>query len=147
MILVSRDQSWNLREAASESERAASGPSPRMLKEYDAAYEDYCEKLRARAVEKKKEEEEAEAVARDEPRALEEVPAEERLGPGGLDPVEVFDSLPAPMQEAFESGSVDALRDYVNELPMEEAKKHMKRMVDSGLWVPAPGTEPGEALK
>lgn len=122
------------------------GPSPRILKEYDAAYEDYCDKLRARAVEKKKEEEE-EAAAREEPRALEDVPVEERLGPGGLDPVKVFDSLPAPMQEAFESGSVDALRDYVNTLPMEEAKTHMKRMVDSGLWVPTPGSEPGEALK
>jgi hypothetical protein len=102
------------------------------------------------------------------------------------------------MQEAFESGSIDALRDYVNKLPMEEAKMHMvgtypkrhahmlakvpkippkypkaraqmlakvpkmprnypklcsacpysvKRMVDSGLWVPTPGSEPGEALQ
>ena len=59
---------------------------PQILKEYDAAYEDYCDKLRARAVEKKKEDAEREA-AEEEPRALEEVPVEERLGPGGLDPV------------------------------------------------------------
>lgn len=52
-----------------------------------------------------------------------------------------------PSFEAFESGSVDALRDYVNRLPMEEARTHMKRMVDSGLWVPTPGAEPGEALR
>ena len=114
---------------------------PRVLKEYEAAYEDYCDKLRARAVEKKREEAEA------EPRSLEEVPREERLGPGGLDPVEVFESLPQEMQAAFESGSVDALRAFVNTLPMEEAKTHMRRMVDSGLWVPTPGADPGEALR
>jgi cell division cycle protein 37 len=37
------------------------------------------------------------------------------MGPGGLDPVEVFESLP--------------------EVPIEEAKYHMKRCEDSGLWV------------
>ena len=76
---------------------------PQVLKEYEAAYEDYCDKLRAGAVEKKKEdaEQQARAGAGDEdgPKSLEEVPREERLGPGGLDPVEVFDSLPLPMQE------------------------------------------------
>jgi cell division cycle protein 37 len=77
---------------------------------------------------------------------LEEIPREQRLGPGGLDPVEVFESLPKPMQEAFESGSVDALRDYVNALPMQEARTHMRRMVDSGLWVATPGQE-GTALQ
>jgi cell division cycle protein 37 len=50
------------------------------------------------------------------------------------------------MQEAFESGSVDALRDYVNALPMQEARTHMRRMVDSGLWVATPGQE-GTALQ
>lgn len=32
-----------------------------------------------------------------------ELSREERIGPGGLDPVEVFQSLPESMQEAFES--------------------------------------------
>ena len=32
-----------------------------------------------------------------------------------------------------ESGSVEALLEYVNGLPLEDAKHHMKRMVDSGL--------------
>ena len=50
------------------------------------------------------------------------------------------------LQEAFESGSVERLREHVNTLPMEEAKLHMRRMVDSGLWVPTPGQDPGEAL-
>ena len=120
---------------------------PRVFAEYTAAYEDYCAKLRERAVAKKREEEEARAgSSEEEPTALEEIPREQRLGPGGLDPVEVFESLPAAMQKAFESGSVDALRDYVNALPMQEARKHMRRMVDSGLWVATPGQE-GTALR
>ena len=121
---------------------------PRVFSEYTAAYEDYCAKLRERAVAKKREEEEARAGSspEEEPTALEEIPREQRLGPGGLDPVEVFESLPEAMRDAFESGSVDALRDYVNALPMEEARTHMRRMVDSGLWVATPGQE-GTALR
>ena len=60
--------------------------------------------------------------------------------------MEVFESLPEAMRDAFESGSVDALRDYVNALPMAEARTHMRRMVDSGLWVATPGQE-GTALR
>ena len=116
---------------------------PRVFAEYTAAYEDYCAKLRERAVAKKREEEEE---ASKEEKSLEEIPREQRLGPGGLDPVEVFESLPEAMRDAFESGSVDALRDYVNALPMAEARTHMRRMVDSGLWVATPGQE-GTALR
>jgi cell division cycle protein 37 len=121
---------------------------PRVFAEYTAAYEDYCSKLKERAVAKKLEEEEERKGSdpSEEPTSLEEIPREQRLGPGGLDPVEVFESLPKPMQEAFESGSVDALRDYVNALPMQEARTHMRRMVDSGLWVATPGQE-GTALQ
>jgi cell division cycle protein 37 len=121
---------------------------PRVFAEYTAAYEDYCLKLKERAVAKKLEEEEERKGSdpSEEPTSLEEIPREQRLGPGGLDPVEVFESLPKPMQEAFESGSVDALRDYVNALPMQEARTHMRRMVDSGLWVATPGQE-GTALQ
>ncbi|KAG7259227.1 hypothetical protein CRUP_028715 [Coryphaenoides rupestris] len=42
----------------------------------------------------------------------EEEERQKRIGPGGLDPVEVYESLP------------------------EEAKVHMKRCIESGLWVP-----------
>ena len=125
-----------------------------VAKEYEKMYEDYVDKLQNRAVEKKKEEAVAAAEEatrtlqiKGEDTALEDVPREERLGPGGLDPVEVFESLPTAMQEAFESGSIDKLREYVNGLPMEDAKRHMKRMVDSGLWVPAAGEDPGLALR
>jgi cell division cycle protein 37 len=51
------------------------------------------------------------------------------------------------MREAFDSGSVDALKKFVNSLPMDEARAHMRAMVDSGLWVPTPGEDPGEALR
>ena len=119
---------------------------PRVFAEYTAAYEDYCAKLRERAVAKKREEEEEALEEGKEEKSLEEIPREQRLGPGGLDPVEVFESLPEAMRDAFESGSVDALRDYVNALPMEEARRHMRRMVDSGLWVATPGQE-GTALR
>ena len=72
-----------------------------MAKEYEKMYEDYVDKLQNRAVEKKKEEAVAAAEEatrtlqiKGEDTALEDVPREERLGPGGLDPVEVFESLP-----------------------------------------------------
>jgi cell division cycle protein 37 len=60
--------------------------------------------------------------------------------------VEVFDSLPKEMQDAFESGDVAKLREFVNGLSMDEARHHMRRMVDAGLWVPKPGEE-GSALQ
>ena len=126
------------------------GQDDKVFADYTDAYRDYCEKLMERAVTKKNEEEEERKMNASEddpePTSLEEIPREQRLGPGGLDPVEVFDSLPKEMQDAFESGSVDLLRDFVNKMPMQEAKLHMKRMVDSGLWVATPGQE-GTALR
>lgn len=60
---------------------------------------------------------------------------EERMGPGGLDPVEVFESLPEALQEAFQSQDTQRLKDCLANMPLEEAKLHMKRCEDSGLWV------------
>lgn len=60
-----------------------------------------------------------------------------RLGPGGLDPTEVFESLPPRMQECFEKQDIPMLQQVIKELPEEEARYHMKRCVDSGLWVPS----------
>jgi len=74
--------------------------------------------------------------------ALEEE-RQERLGPGGLDPMEVFESLPESMKECFEKQDIPMLQQIIRELPEEEARYHMKRCVDSGLWVPSkedPGT-------
>ncbi len=61
----------------------------------------------------------------------EEVP----LGPGGLNPVEVLNSLPAPLREAFQSQSVERLKQVIASMAPAEARAHMKRCVDSGLWV------------
>lgn len=70
--------------------------------------------------------------------ALKEQEEEERkarLGPGGLDPVEVFESLPRELQECFESRDVQLLQDVIAKMDKEIATYHMKRCIDSGLWV------------
>merc|ERR1712106_133224 len=61
----------------------------------------------------------------------------ERLGPGGLDPADVFESLPESMRKCFESQDIGLLQQVIKELPEEEARYHMKRCVDSGLWCPS----------
>eukprot|EP00092_Neocalanus_flemingeri_P010830 GFUD01011662.1.p1 GENE.GFUD01011662.1~~GFUD01011662.1.p1 ORF type:complete len:370 (+),score=165.36 GFUD01011662.1:59-1168(+) len=76
----------------------------------------------------------------------------ERLGPGGLDPADVFESLPDSMKKCFESQDIGLLQQVIKELPEEEARLHMKRCVDSGLWCPAKddpatSTEDGFAKK
>lgn len=97
----------------------------------------FVEKIIARAVVKKKEmdaeraKEEAEAAEAEEV-DLKSIPKEERLGPGGLDPVEVFDSLPKSMQEAFESRDTDKLKAALMAMDMKDAEYHMKRCVNSG---------------
>ena len=58
------------------------------------------------------------------------------LEPGGLSPQEDFDSLPEKMQECFASQDIPLLQKVVEEMPQEEAAYHMKRCIDSGLWVP-----------
>jgi len=72
-------------------------------------------------------------------KAMEEYEAEERqkrLGPGGLDPVEVFETLPKNLQNCFETKDVQMLQDVLSAMPEDEAKYHLKRCIDSGLWVP-----------
>jgi len=102
--------------------------------------ETFIKNIEKRAVTKRKEidaerEREAkEALERGEGVDLADVPREERMGPGGLDPVEVFESLPVAMQEAFESREVDRLKEALMQMSPEEAEMHMKRCVDSGLW-------------
>jgi len=59
---------------------------------------------------------------------------EERMGPGGLDPVEVFESLPEEMQNCFKSGDVDGLRKVAQMLPPGEFEKHFNRCIEAGLW-------------
>lgn len=76
---------------------------------------------------------------------LEEEEREKRLGPGGLDPVEVYESLPAEMQKCFDEKDIQMLQDVISKMDPTEAKHHMKRCIDSGLWVPnAKGDEKDE---
>lgn len=99
----------------------------------------FIQRIIARSVDKKKEmdrereEEEAEAAASNKV-DLSTVPKEERLGPGGGDPVEVFESLPVSMQEAFESRDTDKLKEALLAMDSKDVEYHMKRCVDSGLW-------------
>lgn len=40
------------------------------------------------------------------------------------------------MKKCFESRDTELLQKTIADMPVEEAKYHMKRCVDSGLWVP-----------
>ena len=40
------------------------------------------------------------------------------------------------LQECFEKKDIPMLQKIMSELPQEEARYHLKRCVDSGLWVP-----------
>lgn len=101
----------------------------------------FVKRVEVRAVEKRKEiDEERAREAKERGAAAEDavdvstIPREERLGPGGLDPLEVFESLPVSMQEAFESREKEKLQAALMAMTPEEAEYHMKRCVDSGLW-------------
>jgi len=105
--------------------------------EYKKAFEDelvaFKQRIRKRAEEK-----------------IAEYEREERLGPGGLDPLEVMESLPKELQECFESQDVGLLQRTIANMPPSEARYHMKRCVDSGLWKPAdddPNTDPEDGFK
>jgi cell division cycle protein 37 len=66
---------------------------------------------------------------------LADIPREERLGPGGLDPLEVIETLPESMVKAFESRNVDNLKQALLALPPDDAEYHMNRCIAAGLWV------------
>lgn len=74
----------------------------------------------------------------------EEEERQKRLGPGGLDPVEVYESLPQEMQKCFDDKDIQMLQDVISKMDPTEAKAHMKRCIDSGLWVPNSKTEESE---
>ncbi|XP_055310938.1 hsp90 co-chaperone Cdc37 [Sitodiplosis mosellana] len=95
-------------------------------KHFDLEVEQFKQRITKRAAEKIEE-----ALAEQE-----EEERKERLGPGGLDPVEVFDSLPEALQKCFESRDIALLQETISKMPEDEAKHHLKRCVDSGLWVP-----------
>ncbi|KAM9844119.1 hsp90 co-chaperone Cdc37 [Aulostomus maculatus] len=75
---------------------------------------------------------------------FEEEERQKRLGPGGLDPVEVYESLPAEMQKCFDEKDIQMLQDVISKMDPTEAKAHMKRCIESGLWVPNSKTDDGD---
>ncbi|KAJ1452018.1 hypothetical protein M885DRAFT_528266 [Pelagophyceae sp. CCMP2097] len=101
-------------------------------KGFDESVSGFVSRIQNRAVEKRKEMD-AEALANPE---YVELGEEERLGPGGLDPVVIFEALPQSMQDAFEAKDMQALQVALEAMPLEEAKTHMENCERSGLWVP-----------
>lgn len=74
----------------------------------------------------------------------EEEERQKRLGPGGLDPVEVYESLPEALQKCFDSQDVQLLQNTLLSMSKEDAEYHMDRCVKSGLWVPDAKSKSGE---
>jgi len=113
-----------------------------------AEVEDFSKKIQKRAVDKAKEEAEKKKKLKDlgiDPDDGEyeyvEMDEGERAGPGGLDPVAVFKTLPKPMQEAFEAQDIPMLQECIKKMSPEDASYHLKRCEDSGLWVPSGGQQ------
>lgn len=103
----------------------------------------FLKQIKKRAVDKKREEAEAAAAEEEEEEvgeakplveAMYEMTKEERMGPGGLDPVEIFEGLPPAMQECFKSGDVEALKKLASEMDPALFEKHFKNCIDAGLW-------------
>jgi cell division cycle protein 37 len=107
------------------------------LEGFLAGVEVFIQKIISRAVTKKIEMDQQQGQSSGVSKGgtdLGEIPKEERLGPGGLDPLEVIETLPAAMVEAFESRDVENLKKALLTLDPKDAEYHMKRCVDSGLW-------------
>jgi len=108
-------------------------------KDYMEAFNDELKSFRERIIKRAKEKLD---------KAMEEHEEEERLkrlGPGGLDPVEVFESLPPELQNCFESKDTSMLQTVLLSLPQEEAQYHLKRCIDSGMWLENAKESEGEA--
>ncbi|KAI1727800.1 cdc37 hsp90 binding domain-containing protein [Ditylenchus destructor] len=98
------------------------------MKMYHDEVDAFKERLRKRAQEKREAamtEAEAEAKAK---RVAE--------SPGGLDPQDVFESLPEAMQEAFQSQSMEKMYQVAETMDPEVFQHHLQRCIDSGLWIP-----------
>lgn len=73
--------------------------------------------------------------------ALREYEAEEKEkrvkeSPGGLDPQEVFETLPLEMQEAFRTQNIPKMYEAARTMDIEVFQYHLQRCIDSGLWIP-----------
>ncbi|XP_077293628.1 cell division cycle protein 37 [Arctopsyche grandis] len=103
------------------------------MESYKESFDDELRQFKIR-IEKRAKEKIAEALAQEE--AEREAERQARLGPGGLDPQEVFEELPEELQKCFNERNIPLLQETIAKMPKEEAAYHMKRCVDAGLWVP-----------
>lgn len=100
------------------------------FKEYMDAFEDELQSFLQRVKER------AQARIDKAMKEAEEEERQKRLGPGGLDPVEVFESLPPELQKCFEEKDIPMLQEVLGRMPEEEARGYLKKCIDSGLWIP-----------
>lgn len=100
------------------------------FKEYMEAFDDELKSFLVRVKER------AEARIERAMKEAEEEDRQKRLGPGGLDPVEVFESLPQELQKCFDEKDIPMLQQVLGKMPEEEARGYLKKCIDSGLWIP-----------
>jgi len=108
-------------------------------KQYMDAFNDELESFKDRIRKR------AQAKLEEAMKQVEEDERQKRLGPGGLDPVEVFESLPMELQECFEKKEIGMLQEAVSKMPKDVAEYHIKRCIDSGLWVPGGASDKEDA--
>ncbi|CAG4966135.1 unnamed protein product [Parnassius apollo] len=104
-------------------------------KTYKDSFDDELEQFKAR-IRKRAAEKIQEAIHEQE-----EEERKARLGPGGLDPVEVYEELPDELKKCFDAQDVPMLQETIAKMPEQEAVYYMKRCVDAGLWVPGKNDE------
>lgn len=122
------------------------GPQQRAVFENDV--QEFALKIKERAVEKRKEQLGRAGQQGPELPSFREGDTEyqvlsksERMGPGGLDPLEVLETLPPAMKEAFMKQDTPALANAIAEMPRDKAEFYMDQARKSGLWVDQSPTE------
>ncbi|MCP9262325.1 Hsp90 co-chaperone Cdc37 [Dirofilaria immitis] len=101
---------------------------PSYAKMFRQEVDAFCDRLRKRGKDKRD-------------AAIAEYEAEEKAkriatSPGGLDPQEVYESLPEDMRAAFDSQEVARLQEVAEKMDREVFTYHLQRCIDSGLWIP-----------
>lgn len=99
-------------------------------KTYKDSFDDELEQFKAR-IRKRAAEKIQEAI-----KEQEDEEREARLGPGGLDPIEVYEELPDELKKCFDAQDVPLLQATIAKMPEQDAIYFMNRCVASGLWVP-----------
>merc|ERR1712156_955342 len=108
-------------------------------------FEKQLDEIKGRIETRRKERLEEKRLKAENPEEEEEVDPDNYepapLGPGGLDPTEVLQSLPENIQRAFVEQDKDMLVAAFEELPAEEANEILQRCIDAGLWNANPTPE------